>query len=310
MLSWKQIENPLGALVGVAFVGFLMWSEARSQQPPPTDHSQPAKSEYQDSRASQTVTNPVAEKQEAERKKEGKWYSTFSDHAPDWFVAIFTGLLVYVTFRLVKSTNRLWEAGERQIAVAESAAQTARDTLIATNRPWMVVTKIVPRSDLDMVSPKAGFSFETVFKNVGNSPATNVVVPTFICVQKDAGDDPHERHRKLREEQAKNRPGLINNRISLGLLVTPGQETSSGGGRAGISAKDWKQGAAKTPWGEINPIMAGQISYTYANGKTQHETGFMFIIRRKGGITLNIKDGIVPMADLEIEPFGAGFYVS
>ena len=51
--------------------------------------------------------------------------TTCTEHAPDWFVAIFTALLVFVTYRLVQSTNKLWEAGERQIIVAQKAADAA-----------------------------------------------------------------------------------------------------------------------------------------------------------------------------------------
>src|SRR5581483_5523765 len=69
---------------------------------------------------------------------EDNWYSTFLDHAPDWFVAIFTGLLVYVTYRLVKSTNKLWEAGERQMQLTgQIAAQQSletREQIFATGR--------------------------------------------------------------------------------------------------------------------------------------------------------------------------------
>ena len=50
-------------------------------------------------------------------------FSSFLEHMPDWFVAIFTALLVYVTHRLVTSTNKLWAAGERQFALASETAQ-------------------------------------------------------------------------------------------------------------------------------------------------------------------------------------------
>jgi hypothetical protein len=56
------------------------------------------------------------------------WVDYFLDHLPDWFVAVFTGFLVYVTNRLVKSTNKLWEAGEKQIAAARAAADAATVT--------------------------------------------------------------------------------------------------------------------------------------------------------------------------------------
>jgi hypothetical protein len=60
-----------------------------------------------------------------ETKLASHGYETFFDHMPEWFVAVFTGLLTVVTFLLVRSTNRLWEAGERQIVVAEKATNAA-----------------------------------------------------------------------------------------------------------------------------------------------------------------------------------------
>src|SRR5436190_17884348 len=78
---------------------------------------------------SELLNTPVSK--DGGRGKESR-HGWFMDHLPDWFVAIFTGLLVYVTYRLVKatgdlrqSTDKLWEAGERQIGVAQQSASAA-----------------------------------------------------------------------------------------------------------------------------------------------------------------------------------------
>jgi hypothetical protein len=51
----------------------------------------------------------------------------FTDRPTDWLIAVFKGLLVFFTYSLVtttkdlrRSTDKLWEAGERQISVARS----------------------------------------------------------------------------------------------------------------------------------------------------------------------------------------------
>lgn len=106
------------AIIGLPAVKYL-------EQTPPNYREQPAKAPQENGRTSQAFAKTVAKEKQPEGQKEGKWYSTFLNHAPDWFVAIFTGLLVYVTYRLVKSTNKLWEAGERQIAIAKQAADAA-----------------------------------------------------------------------------------------------------------------------------------------------------------------------------------------
>lgn len=112
----------------VFWVGILAW-HSNLLPPSAQEYQQPTVAPQQDSQAG----TPVADdKQHGKRNQESKWYDKFLDHLPDWFVAMFTGLLVYVTYRLVKatsdlriSTDRLWEAGERQIAVAKQAADAA-----------------------------------------------------------------------------------------------------------------------------------------------------------------------------------------
>jgi hypothetical protein len=106
-------------------------------------------------------------------------------------VAIFTGLLVYVTYRLVKttgdlrqSTDKLWEAGERQIAVAqqsasaaEQSARTADAALRITQRAYLSVEPrgIGPfRTRLGTPGASVEVLGRLRIRNVGNIPARRV----------------------------------------------------------------------------------------------------------------------------------------
>jgi len=68
-------------------------------------------------------TRSTENNQRADSENTATWYHTFVEHMPDWFVAIFTGLLAIVTYRLVSSTNKLWDAGERQLKLAADTSQ-------------------------------------------------------------------------------------------------------------------------------------------------------------------------------------------
>jgi hypothetical protein len=73
----------------------------------PHNYAQPTPAEKQHSHADSTGPNYIAKEDRCERKNEGKWHCTFFEHTPDWAVATFTALLIFLTIGLVKVTNRL-----------------------------------------------------------------------------------------------------------------------------------------------------------------------------------------------------------
>jgi hypothetical protein len=96
------------------------------------------------------------------------WYDTFTEHTPDWFVAAFTGLLAFVTYRLVQSTNKLWEAGERQITAAQKAADAA--TASAEFIPRVERAYLTGGGDVEIRSNGQRF-FRLEVANYGKTPA-------------------------------------------------------------------------------------------------------------------------------------------
>ncbi len=107
-----------------------------------------------------------------------------TDHLPEWSVALFTGLLVWATAGLRRSTDKLWEAGERQISVAQKSAEAAE----ASAKIADAGLRITQRAYLS-VEPRGIGPFQTrrsapgsveeilgrlAIRNVGHLPARDV----------------------------------------------------------------------------------------------------------------------------------------
>ena len=119
------------------------------------------------------------------------------DHPADVatvLIAAFNGLLVYVTYRLVESTNRLWEAGEQQLKITASALSVEGPFL----HPIMQGNTIHeafkyfilfdhPTSPVDPVNPFVSFTI----KNVGRSPALPRYVASTIELWTRGDPEPH-----------------------------------------------------------------------------------------------------------------------
>ncbi|CAN5688891.1 hypothetical protein BH10PSE6_BH10PSE6_47990 [soil metagenome] len=129
-LAWALVFGlAIGLPLGWGFSQF----HRPAEQAKPNNHRHPAQPENQNSDSGNTNTaKDHSGKHGNESGQEGRWYDTFLDHTPDWFVAAFTAVLSVITFLLVRSTNRLWEAGERQLGLAERQ-------FVTTNRPRVTV---------------------------------------------------------------------------------------------------------------------------------------------------------------------------
>jgi len=118
------------------------------------------------------------------------------------FIAWFTFALFSATRQLKESTDKLWEAGERQVGVARDAAEAARrsadaadaqakaagDAVKIANRPWVFTQPWPVTAD---ATPNGDILFEMELFCYGNAPA----VVTKLCVECSAsppsGDSPH-----------------------------------------------------------------------------------------------------------------------
>lgn len=181
----------------------------------------------------------------------------------------------------------------------------SRRSFITDQRPWVVVDKVIPVSELDL---KSGLTFTFIVKNAGKSPGTNVDVSATMHLPHRG--DIHESQRNLRDDFANTRKRLIRNKeISYGKLLTPGSDLSITV-RAANEPIEYQKAAAATSTGEIIIFIVGQVSYRFDANKSWHESGFIFSVSRKGGKWVTLEDEVTPASDIEIKAFGAGFYTT
>jgi hypothetical protein len=321
--------------LALALVAGSAWSDGLAQGPanPSSQPKASAAQENQKTDLNRRVSKPLPvtidvfsiPKGEANDKTEK--HNDYS--SSEWWLVYLTFLLAVVTFGLALYTAKLYRAtvglgkeaektSERQarematsLSVANAAAQAAisgneltQKSFVSSQRPWVVVHKVVPRSAFDLTR---GLSFAFIAKNVGHSPAMNVDVSAIVHLPHRG--DAHEAHRNLREERARTRPELVANDASIGHFIIPGEEIEIQV-QVGINLAEFQKAAAAHPFGEIIILILGQVSYGFGIEGSQHESGFIFSVCRRGGAWATLNDGIIPVDEVEIKRFPAGFYAT
>jgi len=123
--------GPLFALMGLfGLVGTGLFLEHSK----PYNHGEPSKTENRNSPSGESKAAIRADHYDEKGSQEKSWYKDIFDKPTDWLLAIFTGFLVLYTRKLyqttdglVKSTNKLWESGERQLQhLTETAERQLR----------------------------------------------------------------------------------------------------------------------------------------------------------------------------------------
>jgi hypothetical protein len=85
----------------------------------------------------------------------------------NFFLVIFNGVLAYVTWRLVVSTNKLWSAAKEQALLTQQSIDLTRSEFLATHRPRLRARVVkVGGNDVNV------FKIEYSIINVGETPAT------------------------------------------------------------------------------------------------------------------------------------------
>jgi len=143
------------------FIALLNVAAAIVDITAPGPKNQPAKSE----------SNHSDKNEEEEGEKRPLWVRIWdsSDKLSTLAIALFNGLLVYVTFRLVTSTDKLWIAGERQLYQSRRSSE----------RQLRAYVSATPRRVYNFSSSVAiEISFEMI--NHGRTPAYDVTTLTKV----------------------------------------------------------------------------------------------------------------------------------
>jgi hypothetical protein len=197
--------------------------------------------------------------------------------------ALATIAIAWFTLTLRRSTDKLWDAGERQLALlakssaaqsydmqesigaANTANELNRRNAAADQRPWVTISDMKLDQPFTFVSAGANAGFKFNVKNVGKSPALNVYVHLKLTVRKlgETKTITEERDAFRDEFLARKNPGYA-------VAIFPGdhEETTIS---ASVMQSDIEQATAVTSAGNIiSPIVWVGVSYESAGGEYHH----------------------------------------
>ena len=169
--------------------------------------------------------------------------------------AIFTGFIAWFTWTLRRSTDKLWEAGER--------------TLIAAHRPWVEIIGVVA-GPLIFDEQGARLSLSVNIKNVGNTPALNVVLATSVSLEFNLLEEQRMFCKQVKNWAGRSGPTMFPDR------------TESLGANLPISKADIEKNPLRPP-GKTRPFifpnLIGCIDYMRTPEGGHHQTRFIFSLQ-------------------------------
>ena len=202
---------------------------------------------------------------------------------------------------------------------AKDSADTARDTLIATQRPWVGI-EVSVGSDLIFNKDGAKFTTSYTLANSGNTPALNVeIVPTFFLFDwgkvSDTNPNVMERQqtrpdnelRKLCRGAVASSERKTSVEWLLGDSIFPGKELTSAVTQT-IAQADFEREGRISSSGIALPMIMLCVTYRYPADTKSHYTGVAYIITRKKGGDIKPKEGTIAANDLQLipQPFSSG----
>jgi hypothetical protein len=179
-------------------------------------------------------------------------------------IAIFTAVLSLSTIGLWASTRKLWEASDKQLA--------------ATERPWVKVDRITPRSDLVFEGGEGKIDLTVVVGNKGRSPGLRVWVDAKLVVSNGIN---------LLKEQRAYAAEIRNARTTDELkpeLTSWTGDTIEFPVTALLSATEMhraKSIAEKNSFTNIMLAIIGCITYEFSFAEGNHQTGLLYALSGK-----------------------------
>jgi hypothetical protein len=238
-------------------------------------------------------------------------WQSFINHLPDWFVAIFTGVLVVVTGGLWRSTEKLWVAGERQrevnersLKLAGEANDRARQQFVDGRRPWISIEAQVG-SDKIWEEKGARFYVTAKFKNLGLVPAKAFFCEAISSTLGPANSDPNADLLKHRADVLRRREA----QAEIGLVLAPGQVREVNFGLVTFNEDIERNSAQIQGSAFFSPIIFITVAYRFEGSGDTHSAGSAYILLRAGenGHPRMFKreDGNVPRALLGLDIYPA-----
>ncbi len=218
------------------------------------------------------------QRQESGKGLAGFWGWLFKDS-----ISVFTLWLTLATIALsviavlqIGYLERAERLTEQNAKAAKDSAETARDALIAANRPW-IKADLAPGAPITYDVNGIRFTVKFTLKNIGHSPATNVftlpVIKAPTLSSKGKGLDARAELRgiiKANKQQTWD--------LDLGITLFP-DEIAVQNVTAYITKDDLASMTQTVNF--ILPTLVGTVIYKMGLDTKIHQTGYIAKIRRK-----------------------------
>ncbi|HEV3414314.1 MAG TPA: hypothetical protein VG101_17665 [Puia sp.] len=209
----------------------------------------------------------------------------FIDKQKDILLTISTVLIALFTYTLWNATTGLYKMALKQSKDMEASIQVSRDAVnasiqannlnreifLSSERPW-IPAKLTVAGPLRYDARGLTISLAFHLSNIGKSPAKNVWVDfRFVAPIIGRGNfDPIALQREI-SEQFRKRPPMLGHSVFPGEEIT--QIISTAMSQADLTACMEKISC-------IMPLVVGVIGYNNVFEEGQHQTGFIYEVRR------------------------------
>jgi hypothetical protein len=266
-LEYLVVGSALAFAVGLIALMFFYGSPSATSQSPHQQHTEENKTVQSQSEAEKpfwqkATTDPVA--------------------AFTLFLVIFTAILSAVGVIQLNMLTRAETVAEKSAQAAKDSADVARDTLVATNRPWIQVISITITGPLGFGREYGddvggGFDLDILVKNVGKSPAIRVDVSAELAFT----FSPLESQKTFFDNIKKSldHPRVLRPENTL----FPEEEATfhirAWTNREQIErAREW---AGKMPDNRANLTLIGLVHYEFPFASGIHQTGIISDLKKK-----------------------------
>lgn len=224
------------------------------------------------------LTPKNAEEHDIKKGKENREPSSAIQWAYLFFIGVQAFLLFFQLLILQQQTNisqQTVDVTTKQVETANLANQQNINSFIATQRPW-IPPNVQVEGPLTWGPNGATITLRFVLRNIGLTPAMNVFVYFELYPMGADFPRPVEKQKSVSDrirQSAGTRP--------IGYTIFPG-ETLQVDSSKSISRDDIKRIAVwiKKTHGDTTisfiPVIVGAISYRFASGDEEHQTGFIF----------------------------------
>lgn len=206
-------------------------------------------------------------------------------------VAFTLGLTVF-TGLLWRSTDKLWEAGERQLKLG-------REALVADQRAWLVVTDFHIKSFQfgEVVNGAADATAYGIVKvtNVGRTPALNVDLQLTMLGNYSSSAE------AIRDHSARYLAAALEGR-----MVAAGESIEEEFDVRASAADLYRYGGSRGSRA-LRPLIVGCLTYQILQYSELRQTGFAFRPERADGGRIWTRDGDLDANDMRASAASGGF---